>query len=79
MYETNPTAKRSNTGDVISPKLFTSSLEDVFKLVTWKCVGNNIHSEYHESWVADDIVVMMEDISTMLRDLNGASKQAYLF
>ncbi|CAG9122094.1 unnamed protein product [Plutella xylostella] len=33
-------------GDVISPKLFTCALEDVFKLVEWKRLGINVNGEY---------------------------------
>ncbi|CAK1600454.1 unnamed protein product [Parnassius mnemosyne] len=48
-------------GDVISPKLFTAALEDVFKLLDWKGYGININGEYitHLRF-ADDIVLMAE-------------------
>ncbi|CAG4970592.1 unnamed protein product [Parnassius apollo] len=66
-------------GDVISPKLFTAALEDVFKLLDWKEYGININGEYitHRRF-ADDIVPMaesLEDLSTMLNDLNIASQR----
>ncbi|CAG4942460.1 unnamed protein product [Parnassius apollo] len=66
-------------GDVISPKLFTAALEDVFKLLDWKGYGININGEYitHLRF-ADDIVLMaesLEDLSTMLNDLNSASQR----
>ncbi|CAG4999976.1 unnamed protein product [Parnassius apollo] len=66
-------------GDVISPKLFTAALEDVFKLLDWKGYGININGEYitHLRF-ADDIVLMAEslqDLSTMLNDLNGVSQR----
>lgn len=69
-------------GDVISPKLFTAALEDVFKLMDWKGLGININGEYitHLRF-ADDIVVMaetLEDLGTMLADLNGASEHVGL-
>jgi exonuclease III len=69
-------------GDVISPKLFTAALEDVFKLLDWKGLGININGEYitHLRF-ADDIVIMaetMEDLSTMLDGLSGASQQVGL-
>ncbi|CAK1594467.1 unnamed protein product [Parnassius mnemosyne] len=66
-------------GDVISPKLFTAALEDVFKLLDWKGYGINIKGEYitHLRF-ADDIVLMaesLEGLSTMLNDLNSVSQR----
>ncbi|CAK1589757.1 unnamed protein product [Parnassius mnemosyne] len=48
-------------GDVISPKLFTAALEDVFKLLDWKGYAINVNGEYitHLRF-ADDIVLMAE-------------------
>ena len=48
-------------GDVISPKLFTAALEDVFKVLDWRGLGINVNGEYitHLRF-ADDIVVMAE-------------------
>ncbi|CAK1577928.1 unnamed protein product [Parnassius mnemosyne] len=65
--------------DVISPKLFTAALEDVFKFLDWKGYGININGEYitHLRF-ADDIVLMaesLEDLSTMLNDLNSVSQR----
>ena len=65
-------------GDVISPKLFTTALEDVLKLLDWTGLGININGEYitHLRF-ADDIVVMaesMEDLGTMLNDLSRVSQ-----
>jgi hypothetical protein len=66
-------------GDVISTKLFTAALEDVFKLLDWRGFGININGEYMTHLrFADGIVVMaetLEDLSTMLEDLNRVSKQ----
>ncbi len=69
-------------GDVISPKLFTTALEDVFKLLDWSGFGININGEYitHLRF-ADDIVVMaetVEDLNTMLDGLSRASQQVGL-
>lgn len=69
-------------GDVISPKLFTAALEDVFRVLDWKGLGININGEYvtHLRF-ADDIVVMaetMEELSTMLDDLSRASERVGL-
>ncbi|CAK1580164.1 unnamed protein product [Parnassius mnemosyne] len=62
-----------------SPKLFTAALEDAFKLLDWKGYGININGEYitHLRF-ADDIVPMaesLEDLSTMLNDLNSVSQR----
>jgi hypothetical protein len=69
-------------GDVISPKLFTAALEDMFKLLDWRGFGININGEYMTHLrFADDIVVMsetLEDLSTMLDDLNRVSQQVGL-
>ncbi|XP_072938827.1 uncharacterized protein [Epargyreus clarus] len=69
-------------GDVLSPKLFTAALEDVFKLMEWKGFGINIDGEYitHLRF-ADDIVIMaesLEDLNTMLNDLCDASQRVGL-
>ncbi|CAK1598811.1 unnamed protein product [Parnassius mnemosyne] len=66
-------------GDVISPKLFTAALEDVFKLLDWKVYGININDEYltHLRFT-DDIVLMaesLENLSTMLNDLSSVSQR----
>ena len=64
-------------GDVISPKLFTAALEDIFKLLDWSRLGININGEYiNHLRFADDIVIMaetLEDLSTMLNDLSRVS------
>ncbi|KAI8420615.1 hypothetical protein MSG28_007859 [Choristoneura fumiferana] len=69
-------------GDVISPKLFTNALEDVFKLLDWNRFGININGEYitHLRF-ADDIVIMaesLEELNTMLSDLSIVSQQVGL-
>lgn len=69
-------------GDVISPKLFTAALEDIFKLLDWEGLGININGQYltHLRF-ADDIVLMaetMEDLNTMLEDLRSASQRVGL-
>ncbi|WP_337242217.1 reverse transcriptase domain-containing protein, partial [Proteus faecis] len=61
---------------------FTAALEDAFKPLEWKGCGININGEYitHLRF-ADDIVVMaesLEDLSTMLNDLNEVSRQVGL-
>ena len=69
-------------GDIISPKLFTNAMEDVFKTLEWKKCGININGE-HISHLrfADDIVVIaesMRDLETMLNNLSEASQQVGL-
>lgn len=65
-----------------SPKLFTTLLEDVFKLLEWDGLGININGEYMTHLrFADDIVVMaetLEDLSRMLDDLSRVSQQVGL-
>ncbi|XP_052737833.1 putative uncharacterized transposon-derived protein F52C9.6 isoform X1 [Bicyclus anynana] len=69
-------------GDVISPKLFTAALEDVFKLLDWDGLGININGEYiTQLRFADDVVIMaqtLDDLSTMLNDLSSVSQQVGL-
>ncbi|KAL0819976.1 hypothetical protein ABMA28_007973 [Loxostege sticticalis] len=66
-------------GDVISPKLFTNALEDIFKTLDWTGQGININGEYVSHLrFADDIVVMAEtvqDLERMLEGLNDASRR----
>ncbi|XP_063630801.1 zinc finger protein 135-like [Cydia splendana] len=72
-----PLQRGVRQGDVISPKLFTAALEDVFKTLDWRRLGININGEYitHLRF-ADDIVILAEtteDLSMMLDDLNNMS------
>lgn len=64
-------------GDVISPKLFTNAMEDLFKTLHWKRRGININGEYISHLrFADDIVIMAEtlqDLQQMLNDLADSS------
>ncbi|KAI8426769.1 hypothetical protein MSG28_014457 [Choristoneura fumiferana] len=69
-------------GDVISPKLFTNALKEVFKLLDWNRFGININGEYitHLRF-ADDIVIMaesLEELNNMLSDLSIVSQQVDL-
>lgn len=55
-------------GDVISPKLFTLVLEDVFKKVNWSEKEINIHGEYPSILrFTDDIVLFGRDNKSLLR------------
>ncbi|CAK1603556.1 unnamed protein product [Parnassius mnemosyne] len=60
-YEKAFDSRGVRQGDVISLKLFTAALEDVFKLLNWKGYGININGEYitHLRF-ADDIVLIAE-------------------
>ncbi|CAH2233484.1 jg14913 [Pararge aegeria aegeria] len=68
--------------DVISPKLFTAALEDVFKLMDWNGLGININGEYiTQLRFAYDVVIMAEamgDLNTMLNGLSRVSQQVGL-
>ncbi|CAG9120111.1 unnamed protein product [Plutella xylostella] len=74
-------AKKYRT-NVISPKLFTNALEDVFKTLDWKGHGICINGEYMSHLrFADDIVIMAEslqELSWMLSGLNAASRRVGL-
>nr|ADI61810.1 endonuclease-reverse transcriptase [Bombyx mori] len=69
-------------GDIISPKLFTNALEDVFKTLDWNGRGININGEYISHLrFADDIVIMAEslqDLQEMVHSLNAASQRVGL-
>lgn len=77
--QTNPIElhRGKRLGDVISPKLFTAALEDVFKTLDWSKLGINVNGEYLSHLrFADNIVIMVEsieDLSCMLGELNAAS------
>ncbi|KAG6448570.1 hypothetical protein O3G_MSEX005586 [Manduca sexta] len=64
-------------GDVISPKLFTSALEDLLKTLDWKGMGININSEYISHLrFADDIVIMAETLEELQQMLNSLASAA---
>ncbi|CAH2242943.1 jg14511 [Pararge aegeria aegeria] len=60
-------------------KLFTTALEDVFKLLDWNGLGININGEYiTQLRFADDVFIMAEtlgDLNAMLNDLSRVSQQ----
>jgi len=66
-------------GDTISPKLFTSCLETIFKKFDWSEMGININGKFLNNLrFADDIVLIatsMEQIETMLLQLNDESRK----
>lgn len=64
-------------GDTISPKLFTSALEDMFRTIDWSNKGININGgKLTHLRFADDIAIIatsVEDLQSMLEDLQQAS------
>lgn len=69
-------------GDTISPKLFTSILESVFKKLDWSKMGININGEYLSNLrFADDIVLIAVDLDQaqiMLQQLNEEASKVGL-
>ncbi|XP_047543296.1 uncharacterized protein LOC125075632 [Vanessa atalanta] len=69
-------------GDVISPKLFTNALEDVFKTLDWTGCGVNVNGEcISHLRFADDIVIIaesLEQLTEMLRSLSDSSRRVGL-
>ncbi|XP_047533375.1 uncharacterized protein LOC125068313 [Vanessa atalanta] len=69
-------------GDVISPKLFTNALEDVFKTLDWTGYGVNVNGEcISHLRFADDIVIIaesLEQLTEMLRSLSDSSRRVGL-
>src|SRR6201996_1842282 len=69
-------------GDTISPKLFTSSLETVFKKLDWSKMGININGKYLSHLrFADDIVLMSVDLDeaqVMSQQLNEEASKVGL-
>ena len=61
-------------GDTISPKLFTSCLEGIFRELDWERKGLNINGEYlNHLRFANDIILISEtaeDLQEMVSDLN---------
>ncbi len=69
-------------GDVISPKLFTNALEDVFKTLNWTERGVNVNGKnISHLRFADDIVIVAEtaeELAEMLNGLNESSRRVGL-
>ncbi|KAJ0179579.1 hypothetical protein K1T71_005291 [Dendrolimus kikuchii] len=74
-----PLRRGVRQGDVISPKLFTNAMEDVFKTLEWNERGININGErISHLRFADDIVVFaetLEGLTDMLNSLNESSRR----
>ena len=69
-------------GDPISPKLFTATLEDMFRKLNWENRGIMVDGELLSHLrFADDIVLFAYDVQSateMLKELNEASTQVGL-
>ena len=69
-------------GDPISPKLFTATMEDVFRNLEWQSHGIEVHGEHltHPRF-ADDILLVShtpQELETMICELSEESKKAGL-
>ena len=66
-------------GDTISPKLFTSCLEEIFHGINWSGKGVNIDGEHlHHLKFADDIVLIStntKEAEIMLNDLHSERRK----
>lgn len=69
-------------GDTISPKLFTSTLETVFKKLHWRTMGININGKYLSHLrFADDVgltAIDLDQAQVMLQQLNEESMKVGL-
>ncbi|NNK28772.1 MAG: reverse transcriptase family protein, partial [Flavobacteriaceae bacterium] len=69
-------------GDTISPKLFTASLEEIFKHIDWENKGIKIQGEnLNHLKFADDIVIFSDnwyDAEIMINDLQQESEKVEL-
>ena len=65
-------------GDTISPKLFTATLESIFRRLNWENYGVNIEGEFLTNLrIADDIFLCKEtpqELQQMLPELSDESK-----
>ena len=57
----NTNKKGFRQGDIISPKLFTAVLEEVFKNLEWEETGIEINGEYINNIRLADTVVLMSE------------------
>ena len=75
-------AKGVRQGDTISPKLFTASLESIFRKTDWEGKGINIDGEYlNHLRFCDDINTATEtptELQELLTDLNRESMKVGL-
>ena len=62
-------------GDIVSPKLFTATLESIFRQMTWKSSGSKIDGKYRSNLhFADDTLMcanIPHELQQMLQELSG--------
>ena len=69
-----PIRKGVRQGDTISPKLFTTTLEDVFRSLNWNDRGISINgSKLSNLRFADDVTLIGEDLQELELSLNELS------
>ena len=77
-----PLGKGIRQGDTISPKLFTSVLEEIFRKLDWEEKGIRMDGEYLSNLrFADDIILTSEDpeeIKVMLEQIKEESRKVGL-
>ena len=72
-----PINKGVRQGDTISPKLFTSCLEDIFRSLNWEDSGISINGKTLSNLrFADDIAVIANDIEELQRNLQELSVES---
>ena len=85
LHEVSPefsTTKGVRQGDSISPKLFTATLENVFRKLSWEGKGLNINGEHlNHLRFADDIVLIAnssQELQSLITELAEASLEVGL-
>src|ERR1700744_2591076 len=72
----------ANIIDTISPKLFTTSLESLFKKLDWNEMGININGKFlNHLRFADDIILIaanLDQLQTMMNQLHQESSKISL-
>ena len=74
-----PIRKGVRQGDTISPKLFTATLEDLFRSLDWSNRGVSINgNKLSNLTFADDVTIIAQDLKELeigLNELSVASMQ----
>lgn len=77
-----PIKRGVRQGDIISPKLFTLALEDVFRSLQWTEYGININGKKMSNLrYADDVILTaatFEELQIMIKELEEASRKVGL-
>ena len=72
-----PLCKGVRQGDTISPKLFTASLEDIFKKLDWENRGVSIHGKkLNNLRFADDVALIGESVQQIEMSLNELASES---